>query len=107
MNSFSHAAVHPPSTCWAEIIKDVYSTIFKLSASLSAMLHYHYTTIIHLYQMAVIFNGGNTFHYSSSNTESHNKLPHRIKFPILFPLHIYSFPEEHLMTTDSPPSVTS
>ena len=98
MSSFSHAAVHPPSMCWAEIIMDVYSTIFELSASLYAMLHYHYTINIHLYQMAVIFNGGNMFHHSSLNTESHYKLPYRTKFPILFPLHIYSSPEQHLMT---------
>jgi hypothetical protein len=76
-----------------------HSTIFKLSASLSAMLHYHYTIIIHLYQMAVIFwTWGNIFHRSSLNTESHYKLPYKTKFPILFPLHIHSFPEQHLMT---------
>jgi len=107
MSSFSHVAVHPPSMCWAEIIVDVYPTIFELSASLSAMLHYHYTIIIHLYQMAVIFKWGNTFNRSTLNIESHYKLPHRTKFLILFPLHIYSFPEQHLMKIDSPPFVTS
>jgi len=109
MSSFSHAAVHPPSMCWAEIIMDVYSTIFKLSASLSAMLHYHYTINIHLYQMAVIFKVGNTFQRSSLNTESQYKSSIQDQVsnfvPTAYIFVPWTAPDDR--PTDSPPSVAS
>lgn len=42
---------------------DIYSAVIKLSSLFADMLPCHFAIIMHLYQLAVSFVGGNIFHW--------------------------------------------
>jgi len=86
-----------------------HSTIFKLSLSLSAMLHYHYTISIHLYQMPVIFSGGKHIssfilkHWITLQTSIQDQVSNFV--PIAHTFIPWTASDDQ--PTDSPPSVAS
>jgi hypothetical protein len=62
-----------------------FSTIFELSAPFSEMLHTHYTTVVHLYQFLVNFNGRNMLPIKTGSQYEHLR---RTMFSVSLPLHI-------------------